>query len=177
MLEALEASGTTVTAQDLPDQLARLPGTAAMNLGPGTTIVALLVWGTIVGVDLVSVPQALLSRPLVAAGDRRLAAGQPRAGLRVGLVLELFALDVLPVGAARYPDYGAGTVGAVLLSTGGPLGADARASRALRAGLAVLGGSSLLWLRQRQRPRAAARVRPGSPRAMRGQRSGLQYRG
>jgi len=40
------------------------------------------------------------------------------AGLRIGLALELYALDVLPVGASRYPDYGAATVAAVALGAG-----------------------------------------------------------
>ena len=61
--------------------------------------------GVLVGLDLVSVPQAMTSRPLVAARWRaRL--GDPAAGLRLGAVLELFALETLPVGAARYPDWG-----------------------------------------------------------------------
>ena len=79
------------------------------------TILLLLLWGTIVGLDLVSGPQALLSRPLVAGTVGGLIAGDVHAGLRVGVLLELFALDVLPVGAARYPDYGPGTVAAAAL--------------------------------------------------------------
>ncbi|MGE5091451.1 MAG: PTS sugar transporter subunit IIC, partial [Bacillota bacterium] len=70
------------------------------------TIALLLLWGIITGVDLVSVPQAMLSRPLVAATVAGAILGDVEAGLRVGVVLELFALDVLPVGAVRYPDYG-----------------------------------------------------------------------
>jgi PTS system mannose-specific IIC component len=44
--------------------------------------------------------------------------GDPEMGFRIGAVLELFALDVLPVGASRYPDYGAATVAAVVFGTG-----------------------------------------------------------
>lgn len=83
-------------------------------------LVALLVWGTVVGVDLVSFPQAMLNRPIVAAAVAGMILGDLESGLRVGALLELFALDVLPIGAARYPDFGPGAVAATLLATGGP---------------------------------------------------------
>lgn len=73
-------------------------------------IVTLLVWGTIVGVDLVSFPQAMLNRPIVAASVAGLLVGDLEAGLRVGMLLECFALDVIPIGATRYPDYGPASV-------------------------------------------------------------------
>jgi PTS system mannose-specific IIC component len=66
----------------------------------------LLAWGTLVGLDLVSFPQAMLNRPLVAGAVAGALAGNLQVGLQVGVVLELFALDVLPIGASRYPDYG-----------------------------------------------------------------------
>jgi PTS system mannose-specific IIC component len=71
---------------------------------------SLLVWGTIVGVDLVSFPQAMLNRPLVAASVTGFLTGDLEAGLRVGLLLECFALDVIPIGATRYPDFGPASV-------------------------------------------------------------------
>jgi PTS system mannose-specific IIC component len=72
----------------------------------------LLLWGTVVAVDLVTVPQGLLSRPLVAATVAGAMAGDTLAGLMVGTVLELYALEVLPIGASRYPDYGPASVAA-----------------------------------------------------------------
>jgi PTS system mannose-specific IIC component len=81
-------------------------------------LVALILWGTVVGLDLVSVLQGLLNRPLVAGAVTGAIVGDPVAGLRIGAALELFALDVLPVGASRYPDYGAATVAAVVLGAG-----------------------------------------------------------
>jgi len=48
----------------------------------------------VVGLDLVSVPQAMLSRPLVAGTVAGWLAGDLEAGLAVGVLLELFALDV-----------------------------------------------------------------------------------
>jgi hypothetical protein len=75
-------------------------------------VLPLLLWGTLVGLDLVSVPQAMISRPVVAGTVAGALAGDVEAGLRVGILFELFALDVLPVGAVRYPDYGPATVSA-----------------------------------------------------------------
>ena len=73
-------------------------------------IATLLVWGTIVGVDLVSFPQAMLNRPIVAASVAGFLIGDLEAGLRIGMLLECFALDVIPIGATRYPDYGPASV-------------------------------------------------------------------
>jgi mannose/fructose/N-acetylgalactosamine-specific phosphotransferase system component IIC len=83
-----------------------------------STLATLLGWGTLVGMDLVSVPQMMIARPLVAGSVAGLILGDPEAGLRVGVLMELFALDVLAVGAVRYPDYGPATVAAVLAAVG-----------------------------------------------------------
>ncbi len=80
----------------------------------------LLLWGALVGLDLVSVAQIMIARPLVAGTVAGLILGDPLAGGTVGMVLELFALDVLPVGAARYPDYGIGAVAAAVTAAGSP---------------------------------------------------------
>ena len=76
-------------------------------------LAAVLAWGVVVGVDLVSFPQAMLGRPLVAATVAGLLLGSVETGLLIGVLLECFALDVLPVGASRYPDYGPAAVSAV----------------------------------------------------------------
>ena len=81
---------------------------------------ALMLWAIVVGLDLASVLQGLFNRPLVAGAVAGLILGDPSAGLRVGAALELFALDVLPIGASRYPDYGAATVAAVVLAAHQP---------------------------------------------------------
>jgi len=107
----------------------------------------LLMWGTVVGLDLVSVPQGLLSRPLVSAAVTGWLLGDIEAGLRVGALLELFALDVLPVGASRYPEYGPAAVGAVLLAAGLPSGAQTGVGALLGLLVAMLAGYSLEWLR------------------------------
>jgi mannose/fructose/N-acetylgalactosamine-specific phosphotransferase system component IIC len=140
-------------------------------------VVPLLLWGTLVGLDLVSVPQAMISRPLVAGTVAGWLISDFDAGLRVGVLFELFALDVLPVGAVRYPDYGPATVGAVVLATGAPsweLGLGLGA--ALGLVLAVLGGWSLQVVRRwnaRAIQRRAAALAAGESSAIRW----LQYGG
>lgn len=54
----------------------------------------------------------MISRPLVAATLTGLLAGRPQEGLVLGAILELFALVILPVGAARYPEAGTASVAA-----------------------------------------------------------------
>lgn len=93
----------------------------------------LLVWGTVAGVDLVSFPQGMLGRPLVASMVAGLLLGSVEDGLRIGVLLECFALDVLPVGASRYPDHGPAAVTAVFAVRDHP-------------GLDVFGGAVLLAL-------------------------------
>ncbi len=85
-----------------------------------TTVAALLGWGTWVSLDLVSVGQVMIARPLVAGVVAGGILGDVQTGLMIGTILELFALEVLPFGAARYPDYGVGTVAAVATAAGAP---------------------------------------------------------
>ncbi len=68
--------------------------------------------GALVGLDSTAFPQAMFSRPLVAATLGGLAFGRPLLGLLGGAALEVFALIILPVGAARYPEAGTGAVAA-----------------------------------------------------------------
>lgn len=113
-------------------------------------VVGLLAWGTVVGLDLVSGPQVLLSRPLVGGAVAGLLLGQLEVGLQVGAVLELFALDVLPIGAARYPDYGPATVGAVAFAcwAGGTTTDVVGLSAGLGLLLALVGGLSMESMRR-----------------------------
>lgn len=124
----------------------------------GVTLAVLVTWGVVTGVDLVSFLQAMVARPLVAATVAGAILGDLGAGVLVGMVLELFALEVLPVGGARYPDYGpAATAASVVAAGGGPeaLGLG------VVVGLAVahLGEWTVVVLRRRntQRVREAAR--------------------
>lgn len=107
----------------------------------------LLLWGTIVGLDLVSVPQGLLARPLVAGTVAGWLVGDIEAGLRVGAVLELFALDVLPVGASRYPEFGPAAVGGVVAAAFLPPQLGTGVGVLLGLAVAMLAGWTLDWLR------------------------------
>jgi PTS system mannose-specific IIC component len=111
-------------------------------------VLALVLWGTLVGLDLVSVPQAMISRPVVAGAVAGWLAGDVNTGLRVGVLLELFALDVLPIGAVRYPDYGPATVAAVALAAGAPWELGLGLAATLGLILAVVGGWSLQLVRR-----------------------------
>jgi PTS system mannose-specific IIC component len=111
-------------------------------------LIPILVWGTLVGLDLVSVPQAMISRPLVAGTVAGWLAGDVHTGLRVGVLFELFALDVLPVGAVKYPDYGPATIAAVMLGAGSIWQLSLGLSVALGLVLALLGGWSLQVVRR-----------------------------
>lgn len=103
----------------------------------------LLLWGTIVAVDLVTVPQGMLSRPLVAATVAGAMAGDTFAGMIVGAVLELYALEVLPIGASRYPDYGPASVAAGATAALVPDASQIGVAGLVALPLAVLGGWSL----------------------------------
>jgi PTS system mannose-specific IIC component len=117
------------------------------DLSPASALL-LVIWGTIVGLDLVSVPQAMVARPVVAGTVAGWLAGDVDAGLRLGVLFELFALDVLPVGAVRYPDYGPATVVAVALASDSPWQISLGFSAALGLALAVLGGFGLQLVRR-----------------------------
>ncbi len=128
--------------------------------------------GTVAGVDLVSVPQAMLARPLVAGFLGGAAVGRPLAGLAMGALLELFAFETLPVGATRYPDWGPAAVAAGALAGlhGGPW------NSAWQAGVVVVGllgawlGGLTMHLARRmsaaQLRRREAAVESGDPRAL-----------
>jgi PTS system sorbose-specific IIC component len=100
--------------------------------------VALL--GAVIGLDVVSFPQAMISRPLVAATISGIVLGQPAGGLLVGATLELFALETLPVGASRYPEWGSASV------VGGALFALRPAPSPGALTVAVLGALATAWI-------------------------------
>ena len=117
------------------------------DLAPSAALL-LVTWGTLVGLDLVSVPQAMIARPVVAGAIAGWLAGDLEAGIRVGVLFELFALDVLPVGAVRYPDYGPATVAATAMAAGSPWQFALGSSAALGLVIAVLGGFGLQMVRR-----------------------------
>lgn len=101
---------------------------------------ALVLLGTVVGFDTVSFPQAMLSRPIVAATLGGAVAGNAVLGALCGAVLECFALETLPVGASRYPEWGSASV------VGGALFADTQTGLAGALVIAVVIALSGAWL-------------------------------
>ncbi len=82
-------------------------------------LVPLSLLGGVLGLDVVSFPQAMISRPIVASTLGGAFAGDALAGLVCGAALECLAVESLPVGASRYPEWGsASTVAGVLAAQG-----------------------------------------------------------
>jgi PTS system mannose-specific IIC component len=136
---------------------------------PLWSLLLLVLWGVIAGLDLVSVPQGLLSRPLVAATVAGLIAGNVSGGLMAGVVLELYALDVLPIGASRYPDYSVASVAGGLAGALAPAPLAAALAGLVGLPMAALGGWTLLRLRRRNAvsvQRRLARVAAGEQLAI-----------
>jgi PTS system mannose-specific IIC component len=129
--------------------------------------------GAVLGLDVVSFPQAMISRPLVAASAAATLLGEPGRGLLVGATLVLFALETLPFGASRYPEWGsAAVVGGSLFAIHG----DASPGALTVAVLAALtcgwiGGWSMVQLRKLNASLARRRhdaVASGSKRVVEG---------
>ena len=134
--------------------------------------------GGLLGLDVVCFPQAMISRPLVAATAGGALIGHSLSGMMVGAALELIALETLPFGAARYPEWGsAATVGGAIYARhfGDPAGAMTMAVLASVA-TAWIGGWSMIQLRNGN-ARAARRHQGGLDAGARGTVIGLQISG
>lgn len=132
-------------------------------------LLVLLVWGMLVGLDLVSVPQMMIARPLVAGPIAGAVLGDVATGLELGVLFELFQFDILPMGATRYPEYGPATVAAVSVAhaEAGSLGLGLGALVGLIT--ALVGGLTLHAVRQlnaRAVHRAAAALEAGDARVL-----------
>jgi mannose/fructose/N-acetylgalactosamine-specific phosphotransferase system component IIC len=103
-------------------------------------LIPLALLGAILGLDVVSFPQAMISRPIVAATAGGALVGEPASGLLVGALLELIAQDTLPFGASRYPEWGSASV------VGGALVSAYPANPAGALALAVLGALATAWI-------------------------------
>jgi mannose/fructose/N-acetylgalactosamine-specific phosphotransferase system component IIC len=106
--------------------------------------------GALLGLDVVSFPQVMVSRPIVAATAAGAFIGNSPGGLLIGVVLEMIALDTLPFGAARYPEWGsAGVVGGALFAAQ-PAGLPGALPASVLAALltASISGWSMVVLRR-----------------------------
>lgn len=136
-------------------------------------LLPLAILGAVLGLDVVSFPQAMISRPLVAATAAATLLGDPGRGLLVGATLEMFALETLPFGASRYPEWGsAAVVGGGLFAMHGDSSPGALTVSVL-AGLvcAWIGGWTMVQVRKFNARLARARhdaVASGSKRVVEG---------
>lgn len=110
----------------------------------------LAVLGAVLGLDVVSFPQAMISRPIVAATLAGAMLGHPLRGLAMGAALEFFALESMPFGASRYPEWGSASVVGGSLFALTPDSTPAAMALAVLAALvtAQVGGLSMVALRR-----------------------------
>jgi mannose/fructose/N-acetylgalactosamine-specific phosphotransferase system component IIC len=141
-------------------------------------LLPLTLLGAMLGLDVVSFPQAMISRPIVSATLAGAWVGAPGRGLVAGAVLELFALETLPFGASRYPEWGsAGVVGGAVFALR-PEGTTGALAVAVFASLltAMVSGWSMIQHR-RGIGRWAAGMRDALASGQKGAVTTLQLRG
>ena len=121
-------------------------------------VAGLLVWGALTALDLVSVGQVMIARPLVAGTVAGALMGDPASGALAGGLLELFALETLAVGGARYPDFGPAAVAATAVVMHAPVEFALGIAGALGLAVAWLGEWSIIWMRRGTTRAVRARV-------------------
>lgn len=135
-----------------------------------TLFLGLVAIGTLLALDSVTVGQVQLSRPLAASALAGWWCGDLPAALAAGALLELVALETMPVGASRYLDWApAGVVAAAVAAVAEPM-APALVL-AVVAGLVVawVSGRSMVVLRHangRRLVAAQARIADGDSGAV-----------
>ena len=115
-----------------------------MTSWPLADVVPVALLAGVAGLDVVSFPQAMLSRPIVAATLGGAMVGAPEAGVACGAALECLALEALPVGASRYPEWGSASVVAGAIAAIGA--SDAALPRVGAFTVAVLVGITAAWI-------------------------------
>lgn len=113
-------------------------------------LLPLALLAAVAGLDVVSFPQAMISRPLVAASLGGALVGRVEDGLLVGVLLELIALEMLPVGASRYPEWGSASVvaGAIVAEFASRTPAALPMATLIGLVTALCGGWSMTQLRR-----------------------------
>ena len=141
-------------------------------------ILPIALLGGLLGLDVVSFPQAMISRPLVAATLGAALLGHAALGLLLGATLELIALETLPFGASRYPEWGSAAVVGGAIIAAHPTQPAGAVTLAVLAALATawVGGWSMVKLRQLNAVWAGRR-RPALEAGARGTVISLQLMG
>ncbi len=126
-----------------------------------TAYLLLLLMGGWIALDGTSLGQIMISRPIVAASLGGLIVGAPAHGAAIGLVLEVFHLTVLPVGAARYPEAGpAAVVGGASYALAGPTPSALLTATLFALAWEWAGGGSMRYMRQLNKRIAAVTAHP-----------------
>jgi PTS system mannose-specific IIC component len=141
-------------------------------------LLPLTLLGALLGADVVSFPQAMISRPIVASTLGGAITGNVMAGLLTGAVLEMLAMETLPVGASRYPEWGSASLVGGALAGAYPAMTPGAVIVGVFAGVATAwaGGWSMYALRRLNgvwAERAVPAMEMGSRRAV----MSLQLRG
>ncbi|MFN2400759.1 MAG: PTS sugar transporter subunit IIC [Gemmatimonadaceae bacterium] len=141
-------------------------------------IVPAVILGALLGVDVVSFTQTMVSRPIVAATLAGIVAGDTMAGLLAGASLELVALETLPVGASKYPEWGsASVVGGTFFASSGADHAGALVLAVLAAIVTAWGGGWSMYFLRRINGALARRMEPDLRSGRRGAGATLQALG
>jgi PTS system mannose-specific IIC component len=142
------------------------------------SLAPLAILGALLGLDVVSFPQAMVSRPLVAATFAGALVGHPGKGLVVGAVLEMFALETQMFGASRYPEWGsASVVGGALFATQDDASAGALLVAVFAALVTAGAGSWTMVVHRKLLARWAGGMRESLARGSIGAVTSLQLRG
>jgi PTS system mannose-specific IIC component len=123
--------------------------------------VSLALLGGLLALDATSVGQFMVSRPLIAGTLTGWWLGDPRLGLEIGALLELFHLAGVPAGGSRVPESGPASVVAVAVAM--RAGGVAGLALGLVAGLAIseLGGMTV-GMQRHMVARFLGRIEAGS---------------
>jgi mannose/fructose/N-acetylgalactosamine-specific phosphotransferase system component IIC len=141
-------------------------------------VLPIAILGGILGLDVVGFPQAMISRPLVAATLAGALVGDGVSGMLVGATLELIALETLPFGAAKYPEWGsAATVGGALFATHSAHPAGAMTMAVIASIATGWVGAWTMYQVRRVNAAQADRHRSGLDAGARGTVIGLQLTG
>lgn len=121
-----------------------------MLLDRAVDVLPLGLLGALLGLDVVSFPQAMVSRPIVAATLAGALTGNPLSGLLAGAALECFALESMPFGASRYPEWGSAAVvgGALFAARPDEMAGGMTTSVVAALATAWLGSWSMVLLRK-----------------------------
>ena len=134
-------------------------------------LLPIVMLGAICGLDVVSFPQAMISRPIVASTLGGGILGNATGGLLVGAVLELIALETLPFGSSRYPEWGsAGVVGGAIIGVTASVAGSLPVAVFAALVTAYVSGSSMVLHRRiiaRNAHRNKRALEAGSGRAVR----------